>query len=297
MIRAIRQKNPSYPINPEEFEKAYPVHDYKTFFDWYQYIDPIEGELDYFYPILARHIDHLKKQSVLYTEIMIPAGEIPADNLKAIEKVTALRNFVEQQENGKIQVEFLVVFVRSKPPDRIAAIAERVLALFEAGLIVGVSFAGPEQGYPVKPYRKIFQNFSQAGMGIQIHAGEWCGPESVWDALEYGYPNRIGHGVSIFQDPQLLKHIRDNKIHIEMCPTSNLKTGSIKHIEDHPVRLAKELGLNYSINTDDPGPFECCLTSEYQLLTRVFGFDEEDFRQIFKNSLAARFQPQLRIEL
>ncbi len=82
-----------------------------------------------------------------------------------------------------------------------------------------------------------------------------------------------------------------------MCPTSNLKTGSIKHIEDHPVRLAKELGLNYSINTDDPGPFECNLFSEYQLLTRVFGFDEEDFSQIFKNSLTARFQPQLRIEL
>jgi adenosine deaminase len=172
---------------------------------------------------------------------------------------------------------------------------EKILALYEAGLIVGFALAGPERGNPVKPFSKALACFREAGLGIEIHAGEWCGPESVWDALEYGHPDRIGHGVSLFQEARLLEFVQEHNIHIEMCPTSNLKTGSISRIEDHPVGQAKALGLNFSINTDDPGPFECSMESEYELLANVFGFEERDFQRIYVNSLAARFQPELRI--
>ena len=134
----------------------------------------------------------------------------------------------------------------------------------------------------------------EAGLGIEIHAGEWCGPESVWDALKHGRPDRIGHGVSLFQDAKLLDLVQERNIHIEMCPTSNLKTGSISRIEEHPIGRARELGLNFSINTDDPGPFECSMLSEYELLADVFGFDEGDFQSVYANSLQARFQSELR---
>ena len=69
------------------------------------------------------------------------------------------------------------------------------LKLYEAGHLAGVVMAGPEPRYPVKPLHKFFASWHEAGLGIEIHAGEWCGPESVWDALEYGFPDRIGHGV------------------------------------------------------------------------------------------------------
>jgi adenosine deaminase len=80
-----------------------------------------------------------------------------------------------------------------------------------------------------------------------------------------------------------------------MCPTSNLKTGSVPNIEAHPIRRARDLDLSFSINTDDPGPFECSLASEYELLAEMFGFDENDFRRIYTNSLEARFQAELRV--
>lgn len=79
-----------------------------------------------------------------------------------------------------------------------------------------------------------------------------------------------------------------------MCPTSNLKTGSVDSIDVHPVRIARDLGMNYSINTDDPGIFECSMNSEYQLLANAFGFSEDEFRRIYQNSLNARFQEKLR---
>jgi adenosine deaminase len=295
MARDIRRSDPTFPIDPREFEKAYPVHDLESFWCWWRFIDPIEGELDHFRPILGRYIERLKTQNVDYAEVMIAAGELPRDTVETVEKVRAFREWVNRQEANKIQVEFLVAFGRNGSPENVAKLAERLLALYDAGLIVGIAIAGPEQENPIRPFQTTLARVHEAGLGIEIHAGEWCGPESVWDALEYGYPNRIGHGVSLFQDPELLDLVQERRIHIEMCPTSNLKTGSISGIEEHPVQIARELGLSFSINTDDPGPFECSMASEYELLSKVFGFDDDDFQTIYVNSLEARFQPELRI--
>jgi len=295
MARDIHRQDPTFPIQPGELERAYPIDDIESFFRWWDFIDPIQGRLACFYPILGRHIERLKAQNVRYAEIMIVTGDLPRDSAAAVTEVTALREWVTAQEAGEVQIEFLVALARQKSPEAIAHLAERVLALYERGLIAGVALVGPEPGQPVKRLHETFARFHEAGLGIEIHAGEWCGPESIWDALEYGYPDRIGHGVSLFQDPALVERFLERRIHIELCPTSNLKTGSISSIEEHPVGKARELGLNFSINTDDPGPFECSMASEYGLLSRVFGFGDKDFERIYDNSLGARFQPELRI--
>jgi len=172
----------------------------------------------------------------------------------------------------------------------------QLMGLYEARLIVGVALAGPEPGYPVKPFQKIMARFHEAGLGIEIHAGEWCGPESVWDALEHGYPDRLGHGVSAFRDARLIEALRERGIHIELCPTSNRKTGSIANIAEHPIRQARDLEMSFSVNTDDPGAFESSLDAEVALVSDVFGFSEQDWLDVFSNSLRARFQPNLRID-
>jgi adenosine deaminase len=295
MLWEIRRDDPGFPIDPHEFEQAYPIHDLKSFWNWWRFIDPIEGELDNFRPILGRHVARLKAQNVRYAEVMIAHGELPRDPAEAVDKVRAFREWVDLEERGEIQIEFLIANGRNCSPQDMAQRGEKCLALYKAGLIVGIAIAGPEQRNPVKPYQKTLARLHEAGVGIEIHAGEWCGPESVWDALEHGYPDRIGHGVSLFQDHELLERVQERRIHIEMCPTSNLKTGSISSIEAHPIRTARDLGLSFSINTDDPGPFECSLASEIELLASAFGFDEDDFRRIYENSLEARFQPELRV--
>jgi adenosine deaminase len=285
MARDIRQQDPAFPIDPVQFERAYPVCDFEDLIRWVNFTAPIAGELDNFCPILR----------VLYSEIMIPGAGLFRDEVEAVEKVQAFRDWVTGQEGGEIQVEFLALSGRNKSPEQMRAHEDRILALHKAGLIVGIALAGLERGYPVKLFHSTFARFHRAGLRIEIHAGELCGPESVWDALEYGYPDRIGHGVSLFEDPKLVEVFQERQIHVEMCPTSNLKTNSVSHIEDHPIARARDLGLNYSVNTDDPGAFGCSIASEYELLVRVFGFDESDFQRIYANSLASRFQPCLRV--
>ncbi|MBN1584188.1 MAG: hypothetical protein JXA89_25995, partial [Anaerolineae bacterium] len=246
---------------------------------------------------LTHHIQRLVAQNVFYTEIMIASGELPKDAARAVDAVRALRAEIDRREAGHIQIEFLIATGRNKPPERMAQLEDTFLALHRAELIAGVAIAGPEAGNPVRPFHDSLARFHAAGLKIEIHAGEWCGPESVWDALEYGFPDRIGHGVSVFQDQRLIEVILERDIHLEMCPTSNLKTGSVESIDAHPIQLARDLGLNFSVNTDDPGPFESSMLSEYQILSQHCGFQAQDFESVFHNAIRSRFQPNLRVAL
>ena len=295
MVRNIQEKDPNFPIREADFEGLYPVQDFDEFIRWWRVVESVAGRLEVHYSILEQYIERLKQDRVVYAEVMISGSEVAEDSVEAVERVGAFRAAAQGRAGEDLQIEFLVAFGRGKSPAKVEEIARRIFALYEAGLVVGVALAGLESGNPVKPYQKTFEQFHEAGLGIEIHAGEWCGPESGWDALEYGFPDRIGHGVRLFQDEKLIETIAERGIHIEMCPTSNLKTGSIERIEDHPISVARDLGLHFSVNTDDPGPFECSMGSECQLLADVFGFGKSDFRAIYEHSLAARFQKMLTI--
>lgn len=297
MTADILKKYPHFPLQPDDFQDRDDVNDYETFWKWYEVIKPLPKNIVAYYPIVEQYIAHLKAQNVRYFEIMLNSGQLPEDIPEAIDKVRAMRQWLNEQENGEIQVEIIIVFGRNKTVERVAELGEKIIVLYDAGLICGVGIAGPEPNNPIKPFHKTFAKFHEAGMGIEVHAGEWVGTESVWDALNYGFPTRIGHGVSLFQDPKLIELFQDKQIHIEMCPTSNLKTGSIATIEEHPIRRALDLGLNFSVNTDDPGPFASSMNSEYELLATSFGFTEADFETVYRNSLDARFQKALRVEV
>jgi adenosine deaminase len=294
MLRHLEAEGIQLGMSADALAAYYPVAGYDDFVRWFQGVKPLEGTLEAYQPLLAIHFERLKAQHVIYTEIMIAGSEIPRDRGELVGRVRAFREWTDRQENGAIQVEYLAAFGRNRTAEQAEAIADRVLMLYGAGLIAGVALAGPERGHPVRPLQKVFARFREAGLGIEIHAGEWCGPESVWDALENGFPDRIGHGVTLFDDPALIRRFQEERIHVEMCPTSNVKTGSVRCIEDHPVRRARDLGLNFAINTDDPGAFECSMTSECQLLADVFGFEEADFAKMKENALGARFQRRLR---
>lgn len=289
MARQIRQQDPNFPLDPALLQQAYPVDTYEQFVAWWQYIEPIAQNLAHLYPILAAYVAQLKQQNVVYAEIMIAGGNLPNDIGAAVEAMRAFRAWANSLEQGQIQIEFLMAFSRAKAVAYIETLVPRFLALHQAGLIVGVVLAGPEAGHPVKPLQTVFRQFHEAGLKIEIHAGEWVGPESVWDALEHGFPDRIGHGVTLFQDRALQDRVQTENIHLEMCPTSNVKTGSVRRLADHPIGLARDQGLNFSINTDDPGPFETSMLLEYQQLVDTFDFQPDDFATVFANSLAARF--------
>lgn len=281
----------SGPAFPAAFPQDMPiVRSVEDFWAWFDHTKPhFRGRLQFFEPIAERHIESLVADNVIYAEWFVPGSVMPWDEPEAIQTFSVFRDHIDRVSNGRVQIELVVCLGRDVSAERVAGHARYVTALYEAGLICGVALAGPEAGYPVKPFADTFRRLKETGMGIEIHAGEWAGPESVWDALEHGCPDRIGHGLAVFEDRRLIDKIVDDGIHLEMCPTSNLVLTKLERIEDHPVRRALALGLNFSVNTDDPGPLRCSMGSEFELLRSRLGFTDTDFAMIFENASNAAF--------
>ena len=245
-------------------------------------------------PIIKFHVSELIRQNVLYTEITISLLMFPRPLESLLREFDYFRKNILEMERGRIQVEFLIILPRKIEPDVLDADTDRLLALHSCGYIAGVSIAGLDVERDLRLFSSALRRLKGAGLGISIHAGEHSGPEEVWIALDACCADRIGHGIAAFQDAQLLERIKKDRIHLEFCPTSNVKTKAIKSIDEHPLRWAQDMNLNYSINTDDPGAFNCSLESEYDLLHRFFSFGLDDFTNIYRNSIASRFQLKLR---
>ncbi|MFC1745810.1 hypothetical protein ACFL35_17590 [Candidatus Riflebacteria bacterium] len=275
-----------------DFKNLYPVKNYDEFWQWFAMVEELKRDPDLFVKLIPIHLQNLKKQNVHYTEVKYPAASIPNDRGAMLEKFQKFKEVGRKQKDDDCQFEILVALGRHRPLEALQDWADKICVLFEEDLIVGVSLAGPEPGYPVKPLQKVFQKLKDRGMGITIHAGEWCGVEAIHDAMEYGYPDRLGHGLAVFKHPQLLDFFAEQKLHLEFCPTSNIITGCFQHISEHPIKTALDYGLNFSINTDDPGVFNCSMDSEFQLVHDAFAFGEKDFNYIYDCSLQAAFRSQ-----
>ena len=275
-----------------QLEELCPV---KNFKDWAESYCPriyplVSNKGELLLEILGQYLQNLKKQKVIYSEIMLSSFTFQYEDIgKQIELYQEFKKSADAIGGDEMQIEFLIAIGRTNDRKKMDKRLERILNIKRAGLICGVAVAGLEDENTIKPYADIFYQLKAAGLGIEIHAGEWKGPELIWEALEYGYADRIGHGLSIFDDPVLVKHIKDKAIHIEFCPTSNLLLTRFKNIENHPIKHAIQEGISFSINTDDPGPFCCDIGNEYSLVQKAFNLTEVDFSNILKNSLDAAF--------
>lgn len=274
-------------LDIEEMHRLYPIRNLDEWHRLHDFLAPHmqrKGEL--LLEVLKLYLRDLAKQNVRYAEIML-CSFLDWNDEKMDHLMQLYRNLAT--DLAGIEVGYLWAIGRRSNREEFEWKIERLLSLWQRGYIDGIALAGDEKACTVSDYADIFKSLAQKGVPVEIHAGEWCGPDSVWDALEYGHPRRIGHALCLFDDPELPKYIRDKNIHVEFCPTSNLKVGGVKRIEDHPVFKAIDYGLNFSINTDDPGHFECTMNSEFNLLESVRSIGAHTFEQIFRNSLEAAF--------
>jgi adenosine deaminase len=295
MLEHFENKSKNLPISAKEFKNYYPVNSFNDFIAWTKAQDAFQGSIINYLDILAIHMERLKKQNVIYTEIQFAPSELPLNHNEALAMMREFTSEVHRYENQEIQVEFLCSIARQATPAKFEFVTERLCRLHEAGLVQGLNIVGFEKNFPLNRYQSSLERLKDRKIPISVHAGEWAGPESVWNALQCASPRRIGHGVTSFQDKNLIAEIINRNIHIEFCPTSNLKTGSINDIMEHPVCRANNLGVSFSLSTDDPGPFECTIESEYQLLMHKFNFSEDQLKALTSEALQNAFAREFRI--
>src|SRR5262245_47143743 len=168
--------------------------------------------------------------------------------------------------------------------------------------VVGFDIAGAEAGSPPSRHLDAFQYVERENFHITIHAGEGFGLPSIWEAVQYCGTERLGHGVRLAEDivitpdgaidlGRLASYVRDRRIPLEMCPTSNVQTGAAMSIERHPLRLLRQLQFRVTVNTDNRLMSQVTLSSEFELLVREFGYGWSDIEWLTINAMKSAFAP------
>ncbi|MEH0973296.1 adenosine deaminase [Micromonospora sp. CPCC 205546] len=155
--------------------------------------------------------------------------------------------------------------------------------------LISFGLGGPEIGVPRPQFKPYFDRARAAGLRSVPHAGETTGPQTVWDALRDLGAERIGHGISAARDPELLAHLAEHRIGMEVCPTSNVRTRAVASIEEHPLRQLVDAGLLVTINSDDPPMFGTTLNDEYAVAARLLDAGPEGLAALARDAVTASF--------
>ena len=210
----------------------------------------------------------------------------------SFDEVTAwVCNAVKQAQADFDICTYLILQIgRDESVETASRIADVALA-HQADGVVGLDLAGDEMGYPASRFADVFQRARAGGLNITVHAGEAGSAENVEEAVKLLGARRIGHGVRSIENSYVVQLLRDQEITLEVCPTSNLQTGVVRRFGMHPVPDLLALGLNVTINTDDPSVSDTTLTDEYMAVILAMGVSIEQIKKTILSGVKGSFQP------
>jgi aminodeoxyfutalosine deaminase len=278
----LRELDPT--LTPEEVRERYRYEDFAGFIESFKWvIQRLRGPADY--ALVARRLlERLAAQNVRYAEITISAGVILS---RGQQFGPVYEMLLEEAARSPVEVRWVLDAVRQLGAEHAMQVARLAANRVKRG-VVAFGIGGDERQGPVEWFDKVFEFARRSGLHLTVHAGETVGPESVWEALRLG-AERIGHGIRAAEDPMLLDWLRERDIPLEICITSNIATGAVAALNQHPVRRIYEAGVPIVLGSDDPAMFQTTLEREYELAAREFGFTEKELRGIAENGFRYAF--------
>jgi adenosine deaminase len=250
--------------------------------------------------VAAECAEDLAADGVVYAEVRF-APELHVTRGLGLDQVVeaVLEGFRRGSSGRGIRVYALLTAMRTAA--RSLEIAELAVRHRDAG-VVGFDIAGAEAGSPPSRHLDAFQYVARENFHITIHAGEGFGLPSIWEAVQWCGAERLGHGVRIIDDisvmpdgaaslGRLAAYIRDRRIPLETCPTSNVHTGAARSIAEHPIGLLRRLSFRVTVNTDNRLMSGVSLSSEFQALAEAFGYGWADIQWLTINAMKSAFAP------
>ena len=239
--------------------------------------------------VTYRMMQKLAEQNVRHAEVYVSVGVV---HWRGGDFPPLFEGLERGRERGErdfgVSVSWIFDAVRHFGVDEARRVVEEAIRLKDRN-VVGIGLGGDERRAGPEQFREVYQLARENGLRLTVHAGETVGPESIWGALRELKADRIGHGLHAIDDPELVRYLAEHQIPVEVCISSNVLTGCCTSLEQHPVRKLFDAGVLVTLNTDDPEMFHTTLNREYQIAQKVFGFTDDELRQLAENSFRAAF--------
>jgi adenosine deaminase/aminodeoxyfutalosine deaminase len=274
-------------LTREEIAAATSYSDFEGFIQSYIWVNRrLKSAADY--ATAARRLfERLESEGVTYAEVNLSAGVIL---WKQQEFAPIYRAVQREAGRTRLTVRWIFDAIRQFGADAAKPVFDLAAERLGDG-VVAIGIGGFEGRGPAGWFRDLYREARDRGLRLTAHAGETEGPQSVWDALSIG-AERIGHGIRSVNDSRLVEHLREKNIPLEICITSNVRSGAVASLAAHPVRRLYDAGVPIVLNTDDPALFSCTLASEYKLAEREFGLPEEELaRNSFRYAFTVESVP------
>ncbi|HOV98225.1 MAG TPA: adenosine deaminase [Bacteroidota bacterium] len=247
-------------------------------------------------------LEDMKKDGVVYVETRFAPI---LHTTKGLDRPKVVMSVLKGLEQGRkdfgVQYGVILCAMRNMEPALSQEIAELAVDFRQRG-VVGFDLAGEEGGYPPKKHIDAFEYIQRENFNITIHAGEAFGKESIWQAIQWCGAHRIGHATRLIEDINvkegevvsmgtLAQYVLDKRIPLEICLTSNVHTGAVPSIEEHPFGIYYQQKFRVTLNTDDRLMSDITLTDEYLRAAEVFDLDLDDLEKITINAMKSAFMP------
>lgn len=292
-LAELSQRHHGSPLALDEARALYRYTDFTGFLMAFKAVSEHLQTPDDYELIAWRMMAQLASQGVVHAEVYVSVGVVyywrHCEFEPLFEGIERAR--IRAESELGISVYWIFDAVRHFGPEAAARVFQKAAEMrTQHPSIIGIGIGGDERRTGAEPFRELYAEAREAGLRLTAHAGETAGPESIWGALNIG-AERIGHGLSAIYDQELMDLLAERQVPVEICVTSNLRTGCCASMEDHPLRRYFDSGLMVTLNSDDPALFESNLDQEYELARNRFAFTDEQLRELAANSIEASFLP------
>ena len=288
---AARHPGAGVPADPALLAEFFTFRDFTHFIEVYLMVVDLITDADDVRMLTYEVARELAAQQVRYAELTITP-------YSSVHRGIPAEAFCEAIEDARLAAEAeLGVVLRwcfDIPGEAglpAAELTARIATELQPAGLISFGLGGPEIGVPRGQFQPYFDQARAAGLHSVPHAGETTGPQTIWDSLRLLGAERIGHGTSAAQDPELLDHLRENRIALEVCPTSNVATRAVPSLAEHPLPRLAEAGVLVTINSDDPPMFSTDLNNEYLIAAELLGLDRAGLAELAKAAVRASFAP------
>ena len=290
LAKQIAKRNAA-PLDNNLFDdnQSYAWSDFASFLTAYDSVSSCLKNGEDYRDITYEYLKDCASENVIYAETFISPDHAAECGISYDDMISGIASGIDDAERDfGIVGRIIVTCVRHLGPEQGLNVVQTMVDNPHP-YVVGFGMGGDENAFTIEEYTPVYNIAANAGYACTVHAGEICGPDSVWDAINYLPISRIGHGVKSVYDEKLISELINRKIHLEICPGSNLALSLFPNWESHPLLTIMNKGISISLNSDDPPFFNTTVGQEYQNSAKNFNLNIEDLKQISLMAMEASF--------